>query len=73
MGGQPVDAWAPPEIVYGQLSIDTPLGPSMWGPTVALEVLFVDHEDNLLGRVDFFNAFDVVFAKEGPAIHLYYA
>jgi hypothetical protein len=49
-----------------------PQGSSLWGPIFALDVLFVNHEDNLLGRVDFFETFDVVFANDGPAIHLYY-
>lgn len=73
VGGQPVAAWSPPETVYAQIRADFPEGSSLWGPSFALEVLFIDHEDSLLGRVDFFNAFDVVFAKDGPALHVYYS
>src|SRR5204862_8094985 len=72
VGGQAVDAWAAPEQVHGQLRVDAPEGSSFWGPTFVLNVLFVDHEDSLLGRIDFFNTFDVVFSKNSPAIHIYY-
>jgi hypothetical protein len=41
------------------------------GPEFVLNALFVPHEDNLLGRVDFFNAFNVVFAPDGPTMHIY--
>jgi hypothetical protein len=72
VGGQDVDAFAPPEPVRAQIRVDAPGGSFFWGPTFALEVLFIDNEDSLLGRVDFFNTFNVVFSKNEPAMHIYY-
>lgn len=71
VGGQAVPAFSAPERIYGQLRVDRDGSTFLWGPQFVLNALFVQYEDNLLGRIDFFNVFNVVFASEGPTMHIY--
>jgi hypothetical protein len=70
-GGQTVAAFSPPEQVFGQVRVDQEDATYLWGPEFVLQARFVPHEDNLLGRVDFFNAFNIVFSAAGPTMHIY--
>jgi hypothetical protein len=66
-----VPAFSAPERIFGQLRVDRDRSTFLWGPEFVLNALFVQYEDNLLGRIDFFNVFNVVFASEGPTMHIY--
>jgi hypothetical protein len=71
VGGQMVSAYSAPDVVLGQLRDDSGAATHLWGPEFVLDALFVAYEDILLGRVDFFNAFNVVFSPDGPTMHIY--
>jgi hypothetical protein len=66
-----VPAFSAPERIFGQLRVDEGNTTFLWGPEFVLNALFLQHEDTLLGRIDFFNAFNIVFSSDGPTMHIY--
>ncbi len=70
--GSSFKTWSSPVMITGQvIAYIPPSGggdaqPTLWGPVFPLSPMFIEPEDILFGRADFFQAFTVSFECRNP-------